>query len=95
MNFVPAGGKETDYFTEISYEELDKYAGDVIFDDARSPAVQAAADKVALWKSLPAVKAGQVHDWLAAAPYSYLANAPIFAAFADAIATARKVSTES
>jgi iron complex transport system substrate-binding protein len=94
VEFVPAGGKDTDYFTEISYEELDKYSGDVIFDDARSPETQQASDQVALWKSLPAVKSGQVYDWKAAAPYSYLSSAPIFADFAKALSTS-KVVTES
>lgn len=95
VEFVPAGGKETDYFTEISYEELDKYSGDVIFDDARSPVTQQASDKVALWKALPAVKAGQVYDWKAAAPYSYLSSAPIFADFAEALSTSKVVTDAS
>ena len=95
VNFVPAGGKETDYFTEISYEELDKYCGDLIFDDARSPETQQASDQVALWKTLPAVKAGQVFDWKAAAPYSYLSSAPIFADFAKALSTSKVVTEAS
>lgn len=93
VNFVDAGGKESDYFTEISYEELDKFSGDVIFDDARSPETQQASDKVPLWKAMPAVKAGQVFDWKAAAPYSYLTSAPIFADFAKALSTSQVVVT--
>jgi iron complex transport system substrate-binding protein len=92
VTFVPAGGKATDYFTEISYEQLDRYSADVIFDDARSPGTQQASDKVGVWQALPAVRAGQVHDWKAAAPYSYLAGAPIFADFAAAMAGAEKVA---
>ena len=38
------------------------------------------------------MKAGQVHAWKPAAPYSYKANAPIFTEFADALSSASKVS---
>jgi iron complex transport system substrate-binding protein len=85
VTFVPHGGKPADYFTQVSNEQLEKYSGDLVFDDARDPAGQNEADAVPTWKALPAVEAGQVFDWKAAAPYSYAASAPIFDAFAAAL----------
>jgi iron complex transport system substrate-binding protein len=90
--FVDHKGKDTDYFTEVSYEELDKFSGDIIFDDARDPSIRAAADKLATWQALPAVEAGQVFDWKAAAPYSYLTQGPIFADVARALSTSKQVT---
>jgi iron complex transport system substrate-binding protein len=79
------------YFNEISYEKIDEFAADVIFDDSRGGVI-AAADKQPTWRALPAVKAGQVHPWKAAAPYSYKANAPILTDFADALSGATKAT---
>jgi iron complex transport system substrate-binding protein len=90
--FVDHQGKPTDYFTEVSYEELDKFSGDVIFDDARDRSIRSGADELATWKALPAVKAGQVFDWKAAAPYSYLTSAPILADVARALSGATRVT---
>ena len=42
-------------------------------------------DDQATWKALPAVKSGQVFDWKAAAPYSYVSTAPLLDAFAAAL----------
>jgi iron complex transport system substrate-binding protein len=78
------------YFNEISYEKLDEYSGDVIFDDSRGGVIPA-ADKQPTWQALPAVKSGQVHTWKPAAPYSYRANAPIFTDFANALSSATMV----
>ena len=41
----------------------------------------------AVWKSLPAVKAGRVFEWRAAAPYSYLASLPVLQGFSRAYAS--------
>ncbi len=79
------------YFNEVSYERLDEFSADVIFDDSRD-AAGAAADKQPTWRALPAVEAGQVHAWKPAAPYSYKANAPIFTEFADALSGATKAT---
>jgi iron complex transport system substrate-binding protein len=79
------------YFNEVSYERLDEFSGDVIFDDSRGGVI-AAADKQPTWRALPAVKAGQVHAWKPAAPYSYTANAPILTEFADALSGATKAT---
>jgi len=86
------GGKAADYLTQISNEQLDKYSGDLVFDDARDPAGQKNADAVPTWKALPAVKAGQVFDWKAAAPYSYAASVSIFDAFAAALEQSKPVA---
>ena len=42
-------------------------------------------------KAVIEVKAGQVFAWKPAAPYSYAANAPIFADFAQALTSAKPV----
>lgn len=60
----------------LSWENAAKYHADVIMVDARTPVAQ--AEKVATWKRLPAVKAGQVYEWKTAAPYSYAQYGPIF-----------------
>ena len=77
VTFVPYQGKATDYFQEISYEELSSYSGDVIIDDVRGRSVNQAADDQPTWKAMPAVTAGKVFDWKPAAPYSYAAYVEI------------------
>ena len=64
-----------DYFATISYEKLGDYTGDIILVDARNTYTD--YQKSAVWKSMPAVKAGRVFPWKTAAPYSYAASAPI------------------
>ena len=88
---VDHGGKATDYFTEISYEQLDKFSADIIYDDSRGGVIEA-ADKQPTWQALPAVKAGQVVAWKPAAPYSWKTNAPILDEFVAAYSKAQKVS---
>lgn len=88
---VDHGGKPTDYFTEISYEQLDKFSADIIYDDSRGGVVPE-ADKQPTWRALPAVKAGQVVAWKPAAPYSWKTNAPILDEFATAYSGAKKVT---
>ncbi len=91
VKFVDAGGKAGDYFTEISYEKLDAYAGDVVFDDARSYATKGDSDQQPTWRALAAVKADQIVEWKAAAPYSYASYGPLFTAYADALSSAQRV----
>lgn len=88
---VDHGGKPEEYFTEISYEQLDKFSADIIYDDSRGGVIEA-ADKQPTWQALPAVKAGQVVAWKPAAPYSWKTNAPILDEFAAAYAKAQKVT---
>jgi iron complex transport system substrate-binding protein len=88
---VDHGGKPTDYFTEISYEQLVRFSADIIYDDSRGGAIPE-ADNQPTWKALPAVKARQVVAWKPAAPYSWKTNAPILEELATAYATAQKVT---
>lgn len=78
-------------FTEQSWEQASDYQdADAIFVDARDYASTLAAIKnVAAWKNLPAVKAGQVYPWYAAAPYSYKSYAKIYQDFAKELKEAR------
>ncbi|HEU5485855.1 MAG TPA: ABC transporter substrate-binding protein [Microlunatus sp.] len=88
---VDHGGKPTDYFTEISYEQLDEFSADIIYDDSRGGVIPE-ADKQPTWQALPAVKAGQVVAWKPAAPYSWKTNAPILDEFATKYEQAQKVT---
>jgi iron complex transport system substrate-binding protein len=90
-NLVDHGGKPTEYFTEISYEQLDNYSADIIYDDSRGGVVSE-ADNQPTWQALPAVKAGQVVAWKPAAPYSWKTNAPILDEFVTAYQSATKVT---
>lgn len=91
VTFVDYPGKAEEYFAEISYEKLDSYSADVILSDARNYAERDKVDTQATWKALPAVKAGQVHDWLPAAPFSYAAYVDILNGYADALTSARSL----
>ncbi len=83
--FVPATSKPEDYFATISYENLPDYSGDIILVDARNTFT--GYRDSAVWKSLPAVKAGRVFEWKPAAPYSYLSNVPVLEGYTKAFAS--------
>jgi len=80
-------------FTQVSWEQAPDYAdADVILVDARSyDAQKADLAKISTWANLPAVKAGQVYPWYAAAPYSYKAYAKIYQQIADELQAAKKL----
>ncbi len=80
-------------FTQYSWEQASDYsAADVILVDARTFGDDATAlANVPTWQSLPAVKAGQVYRWYAAAPYSYKAYAKIYQEIADELKAAKKL----
>ena len=80
--FVPAEAAPTDYFATISYEKLPDYSGDFIIVDARN--TYTGYKDTAIWKSLPAVKAGRVFEWKPAAPYSYLSSTPVLTSLTEA-----------
>ncbi|BAK37984.1 putative iron-siderophore ABC transporter substrate-binding protein [Microlunatus phosphovorus NM-1] len=88
---IDHGGKPDTYFTEISYEQLDKFSADIIYDDSRA-GYNEAADNQPTWRALPAVRAGQVVAWRPAAPYSWKTNAPILTEFATTYAQSQKVT---
>lgn len=86
---APKTGK-AEHFHVISPEQLPDYAeADVIFFDARTlDLVKGELENVDTWASLPAVEAGQVYPWYAAAPYSYAAYGDIYQEMADQLAGA-------
>ena len=84
-NFVEASSKPEDYFATISYENLPDYSGDIILLDARNTFT--GYQDSAVWKSLPAVKAGRVFPWKPAAPYSYASNVAVFEGYTQAFAS--------
>ena len=83
--FVEAKSKPEDYFATVSYENLPDYSGDIILVDARN--TYTGYRDSAVWKSLPAVKAGRVFEWKPAAPYSYLSNIPVLEGYTKAFAS--------
>ena len=90
VRFPRVSGKPTDYFIETSWEQIGKHPADVSIYDAReSASIAAAAAKVGTWTSLPAVRAGQVHPWYPAAPYSYHASGPLYREVATWLTKAR------
>lgn len=85
---VDAGG----YFQSLSWETADRYAADVILLDDRSTGLQpnALADRP-VWRSLPAVAAGQVVSWSPIFRFSPAATAPLLERLAATIRDARTV----
>ncbi|MCZ0995616.1 ABC transporter substrate-binding protein [Streptomyces noursei] len=58
----PTGG--TRYMEKLSWELVDRYPADLILLDVRSSSLQAAdLSANGLWRSLPAVRAGQLGPW--------------------------------
>lgn len=63
---------EKDSFEQLSWEEADKYPTDLLLQDSRpGKSTPAELKDIATWRSLPAVKAGQVGAWETETPYSY------------------------
>ena len=84
----------TDTFQQYSWEQAGSVLGsaDVILLDARlTPSAKADLEKIPTWASLPAVKAGQVGQWFAAAPYSYKSYAKIFGDLATQLKDSKKL----
>ncbi|MFH8656881.1 ABC transporter substrate-binding protein [Streptomyces afghaniensis] len=96
VNFVEppekAKAKGGGWFESLSWENVDKYAADIIMMDDRSSAIQPANITEATWKKLPAVKAGQVISRSAEPILSYDKCVPLVENLAKAIETAKKVS---
>jgi iron complex transport system substrate-binding protein len=96
VNFVEppekAKAKGGGWFESLSWENVDKYAADIIMMDDRSSAIQPANISEATWKKLPAVKAGQVISRSAEPILSYDKCVPLVENLAKAIETAKKVS---
>ena len=75
-------------FVTASWERAADYPADVILYDARVPRPTNPA-----WSRLPAVRAGQVYPWYAAAPYSYRSYGSVYAALAPRLRSARVVAS--
>ncbi|EFL32318.1 ferrichrome ABC transporter substrate-binding protein [Streptomyces viridochromogenes DSM 40736] len=80
------------WFESLSWENVDKYAADIIMMDDRSSAIQPANITEATWKKLPAVKAGQVISRSAEPILSYDKCVPLVENLAKAIESAKKVA---
>jgi iron complex transport system substrate-binding protein len=96
VNFVEppeqAKAKGGGWYESLSWENVDKYAADIIMMDDRTSAIQPAHITKATWKKLPAVKAGQV---IARSPepiLSYDKCTPLLTSLAEALEKAKKVS---
>ncbi|MGW0576511.1 ABC transporter substrate-binding protein [Streptomyces sp. NPDC002920] len=80
------------WYESLSWENVDKYAADIIMMDDRTAAVQPAAITEATWKKLPAVKAGQVISRSPEPILSYDKCVPFLENLAEAIEKAKKVA---
>lgn len=79
-----------DFFELLSWEQANKYPADLILVDARA-ASMTPEDLLSIetWASLPAVQAGQVGLWYAAAPYSHARLTPIMLELAELVRNSR------
>ncbi|MGW5921771.1 ABC transporter substrate-binding protein [Nocardia fluminea] len=80
------------YFQSLSWETADRYPADLILLDDRSSGLQPAAlaDRP-VWRSLPAVVAGQVAPWSPIFRFSHAATAPLLERLATTIRDAKRV----
>jgi iron complex transport system substrate-binding protein len=80
------------WYESLSWENVDKYAADIIMMDDRTATIQPADITEATWKKLPAVKAGQVISRSPEPIPSYDKCVAMVENLAKAIETAKKVS---
>ncbi|MET7732297.1 ABC transporter substrate-binding protein [Streptomyces sp. NPDC005402] len=80
------------WYESLSWENVDKYAADIIMMDDRTATIQPADITEATWKKLPAVKAGQVISRSPEPILSYDKCVAMVENLAKAIETAKKVS---
>ncbi|WP_416982818.1 ABC transporter substrate-binding protein [Streptomyces sp. T028] len=96
VNFVepPESAKKQGggWYESLSWENVDKYAADIIMMDDRTSALQPSAITEATWKKLPAVKAGQVVGRSPEPILSYDKCVPLLESLAEALETAKKVA---
>lgn len=96
VNVVGPHSKPDTYFDQLSWEQVGRYPADVILYDVReAPNVAATVAKMPTWTQLPAVKAGQAHQWHPAAPFSYKTYAPLYRTIAQQLRSARVVASAS
>ncbi|WP_427167098.1 ABC transporter substrate-binding protein [Streptomyces sp. C1-1] len=87
-----AKAKGGGWYESLSWENVDKYAADIIMMDNRTSAIQPADITEATWKKLPAVKAGQVIARNPEPILSYDKCTPLLTGLAEAIEKAKKVA---
>ncbi|MFJ3665343.1 ABC transporter substrate-binding protein [Streptomyces sp. NPDC090106] len=80
------------WYESLSWENVDKYAADIIMMDDRSSTIQPADITEATWKKLPAVKAGQIISRSPEPILSYDKCTPLLDTLAEALENAKKVS---
>ncbi|MDQ0910353.1 iron complex transport system substrate-binding protein [Streptomyces canus] len=80
------------WYESLSWENVDKYAADIIMMDDRTATIQPADITEATWKKLPAVKAGQIISRSPEPIPSYDKCVAMVENLAKAIETAKKVS---
>ncbi|MFD7130444.1 ABC transporter substrate-binding protein [Streptomyces sp. NPDC059894] len=80
------------WYESLSWENVDKYAADIIMLDDRSSALQASAITKATWKQLPAVKANQIISRSPEPILSYDKCVPLLETLAEALENAKKVA---
>ncbi|MEU9392565.1 ABC transporter substrate-binding protein [Streptomyces sp. NPDC048324] len=87
-----AKAKGGGWYESLSWENVDKYAADIIMMDNRTSAIQPADITEATWKKLPAVEAGQVIARNPEPILSYDKCTPLLTSLAEAIEKAKKVA---
>ncbi|WP_199551290.1 ABC transporter substrate-binding protein [Streptomyces sp. N35] len=95
VDFVtPDGVGEAGFFSELSWENADKYDADVILVDKRTGNLQPEDLKKSMptWAKLPAVKAGQTVAWYNEPQFSHAGIAPLLESLATALQDAKKVA---
>lgn len=80
------------WYESLSWENVNKYAADIIMMDNRTSAIQPADITKATWQKLPAVKAGQVISRNPEPILSYDKCVTLLDDLAEAIEKAKKVS---
>jgi iron complex transport system substrate-binding protein len=91
---VPDDTDEGGYWQSVSWENADLYPADLLLVDNRTGNLQPADldDAKPTWRTLPAVRAGQVASWTPEPTYSYAGCAPLLTGLANAIRTASRLS---
>lgn len=88
---VPDNPDQNSYWELLSWENVDKYAADVIFLDLRTGNITAEQllAEYPTWAALPAVQAGQVYGWNAEPVYSHIGGAVELERIAEGLTAAR------
>ncbi|GAA2277455.1 siderophore-binding protein DesE [Glycomyces scopariae] len=92
---VPDNPDQNGYWELLSWENVDKYAADVIFLDLRTGNLspeQLVAD-YPTWAALPAVQAGQVYGWNGEPVYSHVGGAVELERIAEGLAAGRPLAS--